>query len=453
MSEATLQQDAKPSQRYELIEELGGGQTATFLARERDTGERVVVKWLDVRQSDEWKAIDLFEREVEVLRGLDHPAIPRLVDAFVEDEDGQTARLYLVQECVEGTDLARAVDDGYRVDEDEARQMARELLGVLGYLHSQDPPVVHRDVKPANIVRGEDGRLHLVDFGAVGRFVSNKGGSTVIGTAGYVPTEQLAGRAEPASDLYALGATLVFMLSRRPPSELPLERMRLRFREATNVSEDFAQFIDGLLAPSAADRPQNAARALELLDAPSPTLPVPWSGSGANLPRKYRPPKGSKLTMERRPGRLEVRIPGGMSPYLLMLPFACVVLIGQALILSFTASPIEAIIAGLLALLFGVLTLIGMKIDVRLMLTPEHFQITYGLFNREWTKTVPTEEFRGLEVVRWSRNHKPALEIRGFTDVDVLGVEVPFKFGRGLNRAECHWLANLFETESQKLLS
>src|SRR5690554_4712857 len=192
------------SARYELLDDLGGGQAATYRARDRESGVEVVLKTLSVRDSDGWKAIELFKREAEVLRALDHPGIPKWLDAFVEQDARGGARFYLIQEHIEGPDLERAVEAGLRVDEQRAREMLVELLEILSYLHAQNPPVIHRDVKPANIILGEDGRLHLVDFGAVGRFLSPRGGSTIIGSAGYVPVEQLAGRACPASDLYAL---------------------------------------------------------------------------------------------------------------------------------------------------------------------------------------------------------------------------------------------------------
>ncbi|QDG51171.1 serine/threonine protein kinase [Persicimonas caeni] len=448
MTQAIADKSSAKSARYELLDDLGGGQTATHLARDRDTGDEVIVKMLDVRQSDEWKAVELFEREAELLAALDHPAIPKLLDAFVEqDEAGHRARLFLVQEYVEGTDLARAVEEGFRVDEERAKQIARELLEVSSYLHAQDPPVIHRDIKPANIIRGtsDDGseRLHLVDFGAVGRFVSAKGGSTVIGTAGYVPTEQLAGRATPASDLYALGATLVYLLSRRPPSELPVERMRLAFRKVTNVSEEFAEFLDRLLAPAPEDRPKDATQALAELDSLGSKLPVRWSGSIDNQPRRLRPPSGTKITVDRRPDHLEVYLPHAYGHYglSLMLPFGY-------LAVAVASSEGLSALAGiaLFTLLAVVPYVVSRLIDLRLVLTPERFERTYGCLGMRFKKSLPTEQFEGFELGNvsavGSQRSMPGLIVKSSAKDDELTIPM------GISKAERRWIAKLFEPEA-----
>lgn len=446
MMQATADKPSAQRARYELLDDLGGGQTATHLARVRNTGEQVIVKMLDVRRTDEWKAVDLFEREAELLDALDHPAIPKLRDAFVEeDAKGRRARLFLVQEYVVGTDLVRAVDEGYRVDEARARDIARELLEIVSYLHTQDPPVIHRDIKPANIIRAADDRLHLVDFGAVGRFVSVKGGSTVIGTAGYVPTEQLAGRAVPASDLYALGATLVFLLSRRPPSELPFERMRMAFRQVTNTSEEFAEFLDRLLAPAPEDRPTDAVQALAELDNLGSKLSVRWSGSIDNQPRRLRPPSGTSIRVERRPDRLEVYVPHAWGHHGLSLGFP----FGYLAALLGSNLGVHAIgAAGLFVALMVVSYVLTRRIDLRLVLTPESFERTYCFFGMLFPKSVPAEEFEGLEVRRTHTisdkpQRRPGLLVKS-SSLGGDDLTIPL----AISKAEQRWIAQLFEPDA-----
>ena len=253
--------------RYVLGERIGqGAQGITWRATDRASGETVVVKELRVQGLSEWKAIELFEREGEALARLDHPAIPRYVDAFhVEGDAGP--QLFLVQACAEGTPLDRAMAQGLRLDEGQARDFVRRLLEICAYIHGLDPPVIHRDIKPSNVLRRPDGALSLVDFGAVQTVLpASGGGSTVVGTTGYMPLEQLMGRATPATDLYAVGATAIHLLSHRHPAELEVVEMRLQFREAIRVSAGFAAILSRLVEPHLEDRFETAGQALEALE-------------------------------------------------------------------------------------------------------------------------------------------------------------------------------------------
>ncbi len=427
---------------YELLDELGGGQSVTRLARVRATGELVVVKMVDVQKSADWKAVELFEREVAVLESLDHPAIPKVLDSFVDERPGrQTLRLCMVQEYVFGTNLARAVQQGFRVDEDQARQLTRELLDILAYLHQQDPPVIHRDLKPANIIHGDDGRLHLVDFGAVGRFVPAGTGSTVVGSAGYVPNEQLVGRAQPASDLYALGATLVFLLSRRPPSELPVEHMRVQFRQAVNVSDGFAEFLEKLLDPNPKKRPQSVFEAQGMLDTVGSKLPVRWSGSTEHLPGRYRPPRRSKMTITRTADKLEVVIPPHFIWGLhLIMPVGFTVLAAGLAFLN--PRPLFAAGMVIVMLVMWFLHYRRCATTTRVRLTAEEFEVEREVFGKTKSESVIIDCFGGLELERHRRGGPafPALATRDFA-----GFNRKVRFGDGLSRKEKLWLIDVFE--------
>ncbi len=253
--------------RFEVGEQLGrGAQGVTYLARDIETGADVVIKELDVGNASDWKAIELFEREGRALAALDHPNIPSYVDAFHVQSDGEE-RFFLVQEHVEGESLADWIARGERVTEAQAKDMARQLLEIARYIHGLNPQIVHRDIKPSNIIRGADGRLSLVDFGAVQTIApESTGGSTVVGTSGYMPVEQLMGRATGATDLYAIGATLVHVLSHTHPNEMDVEFMRLKFEPHINVSAEFRNLLKGLLEPHVENRIQTAEEALEWLD-------------------------------------------------------------------------------------------------------------------------------------------------------------------------------------------
>lgn len=240
--------------RYETIGMLGrGGQGVTYLARDLERDEHVVVKELSLHAANHWKAIELFEREGEVLESLRHPRIPSYIDAFAEETD-DGVRFFLVQEHVFGDDLEAAIAQ-HRWTADEAWDRLAEISRVLAYLHSLQPPVIHRDIKPSNIVvASQTGALHLVDFGAAQNVAAETvGGSTVVGTSGYVPMEQYMGKAAPASDIYALGATMVHCLTGVAPIDLDMNRGRLEFE--SRIGDDrFVRLLSRMLEPFPEER-------------------------------------------------------------------------------------------------------------------------------------------------------------------------------------------------------
>lgn len=250
--------------RYRLEHELGrGGFAVTWRARDLQSGRAVAVKILSLRTVDHWKAIELFEREAKILRNLDHPQIPKYLD-FIAPSEGDD-RFVLVQELAAGRTLLDLIEGGWHPTEAEARAIADQLLGILEYLHGRSPAVVHRDIKPANIVRGTDGRIALIDFGSVRARLADTSQASTAGTFGYMAPEQLTGRAEPASDLYGLGATLVHLLSHRSPDQLPQRELRIDFRGAINVSPGFERWLARMLEPAPEQRFASAQAARSAL--------------------------------------------------------------------------------------------------------------------------------------------------------------------------------------------
>ncbi len=158
-----------------------------------------------------------FEREADLLATLTHPAIPRIYDYFTHDKNS-----YLVMEFIEGKDLEtvlRETEDF--LPEQQVIEWALALCDVLHFLHSHKPqPVVFRDMKPANVMLDKHGQIRLIDFGIARVFQPGQKG-TMIGTEGYSPPEQYRGEASPAGDIYALGATLHHLLTKRDPRAEP----------------------------------------------------------------------------------------------------------------------------------------------------------------------------------------------------------------------------------------
>ncbi|AWV89123.1 serine/threonine protein kinase [Bradymonas sediminis] len=269
--------------RFEVIRILGeGGQARATLARDLRDGKEVVVKELHLARAADWKSLELFERESSVLRNLDHPAIPSYVDGF-HQEDG--ARVFLVQEYVSGDSLNALVEREGLFDDDKLRDFLAQMLDILAYLQRFSPPVVHRDIKPSNILRDALGKYHLVDFGAVQLIVSDEiGGSTIVGTSGFMPPEQLIGQANPASDIYALGATCVQLACGMEPGDLPMERMKLQFRDIVGLSDFLCDLLERMLEPHISARFGDAAAVITALRMGKMDPPAADPRRGASAP-------------------------------------------------------------------------------------------------------------------------------------------------------------------------
>ena len=235
-----------PLQRYQIMEPLGpGGQGNTFRAIDRDTSRNVAVKVLSLRSMKDWKVFDLFEREAKVLQGLDHPGIPHYIDRYGSEASGD---YFLVMELVEGRPLRDFLDGDRRLSVEQLRRVFDDLLDILEYLHTLVPPVIHRDIKPANVILRPDGGVSLVDFGGVRRALAAESGSTTVGTFGYMAPEQLYGAATPASDLYALGATMAALLGGVQADQLPHQGLRIDIA-TLGVPPDLVSALQGMLEP------------------------------------------------------------------------------------------------------------------------------------------------------------------------------------------------------------
>ena len=282
------------SDRYEIIRELGtGGAGTTYLARETATGREVVAKLLHMRLLGDWKTVELFEREANVLRALHHPCIPAYVDFFRTERDG-AQQFVLVREYVPGTSLQASVESGWRATEDEIRAIGARLARIVEYIHAVRPPVIHRDINPRNIVRREDGEIFLLDFGGVQDAIRLTTGAanTIVGTPGYTPMEQFVGRASIRSDLYALAATLLFLLTHRNPADLPAKDMKVDFASVIELSSrGLGRVLGSWLEPDEAKRTLPLETAIALLE----NRPVPAQPEAAEPVQHLHPPHGSRI--------------------------------------------------------------------------------------------------------------------------------------------------------------
>ena len=301
--------------RYRIDSILGeGGISITYAATDLQTGDRVALKALTFRRMNDWKVLELFEREAKVLAQLNHPAIARYLDYFQIDTD-QDRDFYIVQQLVEGQSLMQVIADGWHGSEADIKQIAEQVLDVLIYLHELKPPIIHRDIKPQNIILQPNGNIAIVDFGAVQDTYRNTqvSGSTFVGTYGYMPPEQYRGRAVPSTDLYALGATIIFLLTGRSPADLPEIRFKIDFRNAVSISPQFANWLDKMIEPAIEDRFSSARQSLNFLQngtSPSFEGRIRDIKSDRLIAKRLRgKPPGSRIKIKKTDSWLEIYIP------------------------------------------------------------------------------------------------------------------------------------------------
>lgn len=262
-----LQPEQILHERYQLKQRLGkNAGRQTWLAEDIGVSppESVIVKLLAFGGEVQWDDLKLFEREAQVLKQLNHPRIPKYRDYFHIDD--QLLWFGLVHEYIPGSSLKELLTQGKRFTQKQIRKIAADVLKILKFLHQLNPVVLHRDIKPSNLIWGEDDLVYLVDFGAVQDRAIKEGATfTVVGTYGYAPMEQFGGRAVPASDLYALGATLIHLLTGTTPAELPQQNLRISFQERVNLSPGMVKWIERLTEPAPEQRFKTAAEALSAL--------------------------------------------------------------------------------------------------------------------------------------------------------------------------------------------
>jgi formylglycine-generating enzyme required for sulfatase activity/tRNA A-37 threonylcarbamoyl transferase component Bud32 len=268
--------------RYRAINYIGeGGFGRTFKAidEKRLDTPCVIKQFLPQQQGSPalQKAEELFKQEAVRLRDLGtHPQIPDLL-SFEE----QDARFYLVQQFIDGQDLFKELQQRGKFNEAQIRQLLNDLLPVLDFCHQKQ--VIHRDIKPDNIIRAKNGKLVLIDFGVskqlTATVLSRIG--TVTGSPGYAPPEQMQGQVFPASDLYSLAVTCIRLLTGCLLTETngmitdelfsPMQ-MEWVWRQKANVSNELAAILDKMLSFRVGDRYQSAVAVLQALN-PSVATP------------------------------------------------------------------------------------------------------------------------------------------------------------------------------------
>ena len=250
---------------FTVVRELGynpNGGRVTYLAKQTDSFEEVVIKQFQFARSQDWCGFKAYEREIQVLRGLTHPGIPHYLNSF-ETPSG----FCMVQEYKNAQTLA--VSRSFAPD--EIKQIAIDILKILGYLQSRIPPIIHRDIKPENILVDQEMNVYLIDFGLARIGAQEVAMSSVaMGTLGFMAPEQIYSRQlTEATDLYGLGATLIGLLTGTKSTAMDSlidEDGCIAFQHLVpKLSLRFIEWLAKMVHPKVKERFQNAEAALEAL--------------------------------------------------------------------------------------------------------------------------------------------------------------------------------------------
>lgn len=251
--------------KYKILNEVGhGGMSIVYLAMNEKANKQWAIK--EVRK-DGVKDFEVVKQslvaETDMLKKLNHPYLPDIVDV-IEDDD----RFLIVMDYIQGNSLSKAIEEYGALPQDDVIHWAKQLCDVLGYLHSQNPPIIYRDMKPANIMLKPDGNITLIDFGTAREFKEkNLADTTCLGTMGYAAPEQFGGmgQTDGRTDIYCLGATLYHLVTGKNPCEPPYEIRPIR-EINPSLSGGLERIILKCTQPNPANRYQNAAELMYALE-------------------------------------------------------------------------------------------------------------------------------------------------------------------------------------------
>jgi len=401
-------------ERYRLQRQLGrtAAGRETWLALDRETEERVTLKFLAFSPQMQWEELKLFEREAQILQSLAHPRIPRYRDYFTLDKrQGDGVPLFvLVQDYLPGASLQELLVGGRRFSDRDIRDFAEQILDILIYLHELSPPVLHRDIKPSNLILGEDEAIYLIDFGAVQDKAAVTGVTfTVVGTSGYAPLEQFWGRAVPASDLYGMGATLIHLLTGIAPVDLPHQGSKLDFRDRVGrLDADLVNWLETLTDSILEQRYGSAREALEILQGRR----TPVNPQAVGL-RKLPRPKGSIIHLQKSAVRLFAHLPSlgkrslarldGIRAFTLLLVSGMLAPLIAMWTIALLVHPVGLIVGSLI--LAGIAKTLGESICFEF--DRSHFEVRYSIFNCVYSRLqVAIGEVWGIYLLKEGHSYR-----------------------------------------------
>lgn len=251
--------------KYEVLKEIGrGGMSVVYLAMDKNLNKQWAVK--EIRKKGSGKndeiVVNSLLAEANMMKKLDHPSLPRIVDII---DNGTT--IYVVMDYIEGESLDKVLNEYGAQPEELVIGWAKQLCDALSYLHSQKPPIIYRDMKPANVMLKPEGNIKIIDFGIAREYKEqNLADTTVLGTKGYAPPEQYSGQTDARSDIFALGMTMHHLLTGVDPRSGEAYASARQWNP--ELSEGIEAIIDKCVEPASENRYQNCAELLYDLEHP-----------------------------------------------------------------------------------------------------------------------------------------------------------------------------------------
>lgn len=251
--------------KYEILREIGhGGMSVVYLAMDTHLNKQWAVKEIKKKGSgkNDEIIVNSLLAEANLMKRLDHAALPRIVDII---DNGVT--IYVVMDYIEGESLDKILNEYGAQPEELVIGWAMQLCDALAYLHAQKPPIIYRDMKPANIMLKPEGNIKIIDFGIAREYKEQSlADTTVLGTKGYAPPEQYSGQTDARSDIFALGMTMHHLLTGIDPrSGEAYAPVRMWNPE---LSEGIELIIDKCVEPAPENRYQNCSDLLYDLEHP-----------------------------------------------------------------------------------------------------------------------------------------------------------------------------------------
>lgn len=251
--------------KYEILRKIGqGGMSVVYLAMDTHLNKQWAVKEIRKKGNgkDDVVIVNSLLAEANMMKKLDHPSLPRIVDII---DNGET--IFVVMDYIEGESLDKILLEYGPQPEELVIGWAKQLCDVLSYLHSQKPPIIYRDMKPANIMLKPEGNIKIIDFGIAREYKEQSlADTTVLGTKGYAPPEQYSGQTDARSDIFALGMTMHHLLTGIDPrggeKYVPVRMWN------PELSEGIEIIIDKCVQPAAENRYQNCSDLLYDLEHP-----------------------------------------------------------------------------------------------------------------------------------------------------------------------------------------
>ena len=252
--------------KYEILKQIGkGGMSVVYLAMDKRLNKQWAVK--EVQKHGRGKngevVVQSLLAEANMMKRFDHPALPRIVDII---DNGDT--IYVIMDYIEGESLDKILELSGPVDQENVIEWAKQICDILHYLHSQTPPIVYRDMKPANLMLRPDGTVKIIDFGIAREYKEeNLSDTKVLGTRGYAAPEQLdrEQQTDPRTDIYGLGATMYHLLTGKSPAKVDMHTKTVR-QYNSNIYIGLENIVKKCIEYDPADRYQSAAELMYALE-------------------------------------------------------------------------------------------------------------------------------------------------------------------------------------------